>query len=608
MMPMHRGDAVRIVQCTIQNFRGIQDGTITVPEHGVIFGPNNVGKSTIIEALALALGREQMTQPLSDWDFWGGDPKPHSRITIICTISHFGANAGPEGFPDWFVGEQSARAVWWDETSAQVKTDADCPKGCILAAQIALCIRFDEEFAEFECIRHFYDGPGDPFSTECRKVPNILVQELGVFVLPANRQWDKLLSFGSSSFLKVLKASGSIPGNTIDQLKAELRTLASRIEEDPALSELIATAEHELTQFQMFKDGAQLVYRPTLLDTRSVIQSLVPHVEHGGFLLPFSRHGAGMNSLQAFLIVLAFAEQRRKRHKNFILLAEEPELHLHPSLHSRLANRIRALSQQSLVTTHSPFLASSYSPRVALFVRNENGALNAAFLRNEPVANIPKSAIRSLYLRKREELYSALMGESVIIPEGETDARWLALLQRIIESRCEDGMDGALSIVPTQSASVVETFEEVSKFRRDVVPLVDGDSAGDSYTTKLIALTSPPQKIVRYASKTAIEGLGCWVVQPCLAHPGQLLTECLNGHPPTPKALFEFMCAEKNNSELLENLVWEASEESAALRRMNSFLNDLCEIAAGRLPKETGWALAKAGTSDVFTATHIVRP
>jgi len=607
-MLMYWGDAVRIVQCTIHNFRGIQDGTVTVPEHGVIFGPNGVGKSTIIEALALALGREQMTQPLSDWDFWGGDPKPHSRITIICTISHFGANARPEEFPDWFVGEHSARAVWWDETSAKIKTDADCPKGCILAAQIALCIRFDEEFAEFECVRYFYDGPGDPFSTECRKAPNALVQELGVFVLPANRQWDKLLSFGSSSFLKVLKASGSIPGSTIDQLKAELRTLASKIEEDPAVSELIAIAERELAQFQMFKDGAQLVYRPTQLDTRSVMQSLVPHVQHSGFLLPFNRHGAGMNSLQAFLIVLAFAEQRRQKRKNFILLAEEPELHLHPSLHSRLANRIRALSQQSLVTTHSPFLASSYSPKVALFVRNENGRLNAAFLRNEPVANIAKSAIRSLYLRKREDLYSALMGESVIVPEGETDARWLALLQRIIESRCEDGMDGALSIVPTQSASVVETFEEVSKFRDDAVPLVDGDSAGDSYKTKLIALSSPPQRIVRYANNTAIEGLGCWVVQPCLASPGPILTECLNGQPLTPKALFEFMCKGKNNSELLDNLVWEASEEHASLQRMKSFLNDLCEIAAGHLPKDPGWVVAKAGITDIFTATHIVRP
>ncbi len=599
---------MRIVQCTIQNFRGIRDGTITVPEHGVVFGPNNVGKSTIIEALALALGREQMAQPLSDWDFWGGDPKPDSRITIICTISHFGSNARPEAFPDWFLGEHSGRAAWWDEASATVRTDADCPKGCILASQIALCIRFDEESADFECVRYFYDGPGDPFSTECRKVPNALVQELGVFVLPANRQWDKLLSFGSSSFLKVLKASGSIPGNTINQLKAELRSLASKIENDPAVSELIASAERELAQFRMFRDGAQLVYRPTLLDTRSVMQSLVPHVQHSGFLLPFSRHGAGMNSLQAFLIVLAFAEQRRQKHKNFILLAEEPELHLHPSLHSRLANRIRALSQQSLVTTHSPFLAGSYRPAEAIFVRNESGRLNAAFLRNEPVANISKSAIRSLYLRKREHLYSALMGESIIVPEGETDVRWLALLQRIVESRCEDGMEGALSIIPTQSASVVETFEEVSKFRHDAIPLVDGDPAGDSYKTKLIALNSAPQRVVRYANNTAVEGLGYWVVQPCLACPGQLLTACLGGEPPTPKALFAIMCAEKDNSELLENLVWEASEEPVSLQRMKSFLDDLCRIAAGQMPKDSGWVMAKEGMTAIYTATHISRP
>jgi hypothetical protein len=68
------------------------------------------------------------------------------------------------------------------------------------------------------------------------------------------------------------------------------------------------------------------------------------------------------------------------------------------------------------------------------------------------------------------------------------------------------------------------------------------------------------------------------------------------------------MCAEKNNSELLENLVWEASEEPASLQRMKSFLNDLCKIAAGQPPKDSGWVLTNEGTADIFTATHIARP
>jgi hypothetical protein len=599
---------MRIVQCSITHFRGIESGTITIPDHGVVFGPNNVGKSTVIEALALALGREQMAQPLTDWDFWGGEPKPDSRATIICTISHFAQDARPEDFPDWFSGERSARPVWWDETSNAVKIDADCPKHCILAAQIAFCIRYEEDSADFEFIRYFYDGPGDPFTTDCRMVPNSVLQELGVFILPGNRQWDKLLSFGSSSFLKVLKASGAIPGSTIDKLKMELRNPQNKIEDDPSIAAVIKSAEQELQQFLMFRDKAEIAYRPTMLDSRSVMQSLIPHVLHSTFLLPFSRHGAGMNSLQAFLIVLAFAEQRKQKGKNFILIAEEPELHLHPALHARLANRIRALSQQSLVTTHSPFLASSYKPEAAIFVRNDAGILEASFLRTEPVASIQKHAIRNLYLRSRESLYSALMGSSVIIPEGESDARWLTLLQRMVESTAEEGVEGSLSIIPTLAASVVDTFEEIYRFRHDALPLIDGDPAGDSYKSRLTVLNSPPRRLVQYANETAVEGLGTWILEPCLSNPGPVLADLLTGQPATSKNLFKAICKEKSNIELQENLIWEASGNVVSLERAKSFIDDLCRIAAGEKPTNKGWAIARESRTDVYTATHICKP
>ena len=65
--------------------------------------------------------------------------------------------------------------------------------GAHLACQIALCVRYEEESCEFEPIRYFYHGPCDPFTDGVTKLPAALLQELGVFLLPGNRQWDKLL-------------------------------------------------------------------------------------------------------------------------------------------------------------------------------------------------------------------------------------------------------------------------------------------------------------------------------------------------------------------------------------------------------------------------------
>ena len=47
---------MRIVRLKVLNFRGIQSATLHFDDHTLLVGANNVGKSTICEALDLALG------------------------------------------------------------------------------------------------------------------------------------------------------------------------------------------------------------------------------------------------------------------------------------------------------------------------------------------------------------------------------------------------------------------------------------------------------------------------------------------------------------------------------------------------------------------------
>jgi predicted ATP-dependent endonuclease of OLD family len=49
---------MRICQLQINGFRGVKEGTINFPDHGVLFGPNNAGKSSIVDALSLLFERE----------------------------------------------------------------------------------------------------------------------------------------------------------------------------------------------------------------------------------------------------------------------------------------------------------------------------------------------------------------------------------------------------------------------------------------------------------------------------------------------------------------------------------------------------------------------
>ena len=130
---------------------------------------------------------------------------------------------------------------------------------------------------------------------------------------------------GSSSFLKVLKSAGAIPGTAVENLKGELRSTATKIEDAAALKPLLEKAEEELRGFLMLDGGGRLVYRPTSLDTLAVLQSLIPHIRRpDNSLLPFARHGAGMISLQSFLIVLHLRSNAKLRVRISFLRLRNP--------------------------------------------------------------------------------------------------------------------------------------------------------------------------------------------------------------------------------------------------------------------------------------------
>lgn len=603
---------MHICQIEFQNFRGIREGRVVLPKHTVLLGANNAGKTTIVEAMALLFGRERMDSPITDWDFFEGSPKPESRFYIIATITDFGSD-DPTAVPDWFIRQEAAQPVWWHEGDWTLSTEADPPEGARLAAQVAMACRFDDEACEFETIRYFYHGECDPFTDGCSIVPWRLLRQVGLFLLSSNRDWDKLLSFRSSSLLKVIREYDALPGKAVDDLKKQLRTDVVKIEDSAPLSQILEAATKELQSFLLIGQSSKMVYRPTTLDAIAVLQSLVAHISQSNdVMLPVARHGAGMVSLQAFLLLLAFAEHRRKTGQNFILAAEEPELHLHPSLHQRLVHRIRSTSVQSIVTTQSPNVAAGYQPHEVVFVSNETkGRLLAERLRNEPVKEIASNSVRKLYLTHRAAFYEALMGCVILVPEGQYDYEWLSLWQRLAQSYRDSITRFDLrptTMLPTSDAAVAESFREIARFRPDAVPVIDGDDSGAAYLADLMAGSPAPDKIIRYGERAAVECLSAWILEPALSSPGSVMNALIGGSPPTLRNLQDSLITKKKDRELHENIVWESLASDACCERACEFLHDLSAIASNGSPTNAGWSSHReANGTIVYVATHVGR-
>src|SRR5260364_339622 len=65
---------LQICRLRVKNFCGIRDADILLPKHAVLIGDNNIGKTTLLEAIDLVLGPDRLNRmpPIDEHDFYQG--------------------------------------------------------------------------------------------------------------------------------------------------------------------------------------------------------------------------------------------------------------------------------------------------------------------------------------------------------------------------------------------------------------------------------------------------------------------------------------------------------------------------------------------------------
>ncbi|WP_445425833.1 ATP-dependent nuclease [Alishewanella sp. HL-SH06] len=508
---------MKVSSLKIENFRGIRTGFVRFGIHPVLVGDNNTGKTTIIEALSLLLGRDRLVRELTEHDFYGSNPQPIDRIKLLATITGFESN-DPELNGHWF---RDGRAVvkWVDESTGTVHPLRDNPNW-LLCCQIAVQARFDRESLTVEMIRYFHDHDEhtDPFSDELPAVvPGKLINELGYYLVRASRTWDKVFSWGNELFKRTVLAAAAQPANSLLVERDRLRNPELPIEADGGIAQLIQNINTELKL--SFASAPKVQLRLTSTDSRSVMESVSAHFStDDGFSIPAARQGSGLVSMQGLLLLLELGRARAEDGGKFLMALEEPELHLPPAAQQRLVQRVQALSTQTFVTTHSPLVASMADPTAVLILRKQAGILTAEpFLENALPPNTPNWK-RRFFQHSRVDVLSALMQPSLLIPEGKADfhllrcilrplmltAGWLETMPR--QFGIEVGM------VPTEDAKVVETYDDMNRLHKQVCCLVDGDADGLRYIRALREKPTPPSAIIRWSDGQMIEDAVGWIL------------------------------------------------------------------------------------------------
>src|SRR5579859_497589 len=151
---------MKVVRLTIEHFRGINKAVFQFDGHALLIGTNNVGKSTVCEALDMVLGPDRLNKfpPVEEFDFYnaeylGDDAETAipARIEVVLTeLTREIELACPTHNEFWHAGER--RLLGGGEADL-----ANSP-GVVQCVRLETVARYDKDEDEFEAKTYFCHG------------------------------------------------------------------------------------------------------------------------------------------------------------------------------------------------------------------------------------------------------------------------------------------------------------------------------------------------------------------------------------------------------------------------------------------------------------------
>jgi len=415
----------------IKNFRGIEHGEVHFQPHTLLVGGNNVGKSTICEALDLVLGPERLyRRPVIDeHDFYHGrylddDGDPIDvRIDLVLTDL---ADEERRRF-----GDQHLR-LWDNKTKSFIDEQAGGSeraeaKSVEWALPVCFIGRYDKEEDDF--IGETYFCHPEPILDELdpdqiaslgggRAIFHRTHKRLaGYIYLRALRTGSRALSLQRGSLLDtILQLGGEGSAEMWKETLNHLSTLDPAIGDIPQLQTVRDSIKERLGTFVNLAPGddsaAFFASDLTRQHLREVVRLFVA-TQPSEHLVPYVRQGTGSINLLVFALLTIIADL--KGTQSVIFAMEEPEIALPPHTQRRVTRYVLQAMGQSIVTSHSAPVIEQFDPESIVMLHRDGTRLDGA-----PV-DLTKIK-RKTYLSNRRQFAEAILARGVLVVEGSTEA------------------------------------------------------------------------------------------------------------------------------------------------------------------------------------------
>lgn len=453
---------MKIARVKIANFRSIKSAELHFDGHCLIVGPNNVGKSTICEAIDLVLGPDRISRfpPVEEFDFHnahylapadveGEEPTPVPiKIEVVLTdINAEVENRCGQHLEFWHTEEK--RLLNEGEADA---TKPPLVVSCLRLETVAVYNPEEDEFEAKTCYSHSPNAE----SGDLVKVNKEIKRLFGFLYLRAIRTGSRALSLERGSLLDVILRLRGSRGGLWEKAIERLRNLD--IEKDAThLQPVLQSIEARLGRYiasdvegRSTKLHVSQLTREHLRKTMAFFLAMSKDQTP----VPFQHVGTGTLNVLVLALLSFIAELKPA---SVIFAMEEPEIAVPPHTQRRIADYLLHNTTQAFATSHSPYVIERFEPEQTLLLsRGPDSSVTA-----KKVSDAGGLKGNDFKRFARRGLTECMLGKGAIVVEGLTEFHALPVAARKLEES-----DASLQPLDISGAAFfdAETESSMTKF------------------------------------------------------------------------------------------------------------------------------------------------